>query len=132
MSLTPLGTPHFRQFAVWVAVGFASTLIHLVAVVSLVEVIGVHSLPANGLAFTLANVFSYFANARWAFRTAWSASSYWRFLLVSLLGLAIALIGSTLAQFRQGHYLTGVAVSMVVIPFLTYLAHRLWTWRGAT
>jgi putative flippase GtrA len=118
-----------RTAAAWAAVGLANTLIHLGAVMTLVHGLGVPPVPANGLAFACANVFSYFANARFAFRSATSLMKYLRFLIVSLLGLAAALGSSALAQSRQWHYLVGVAISMALMPMLTYVAHRFWTWR---
>lgn len=118
-----------RQFAGFSLVGIANTLIHLIVVTGLVELFSVHPLPANGVAFISANLFSFWANSRWSFRTAITGQRYMRFFAVSLAGLAISLIAIVVSEALQWHYLAGVFLSFVFLPLVTFLAHRNWTWR---
>ncbi len=118
-----------RQFAGFSLVGIANTLIHLIVVTGLVELFSVHPLPANGMAFISANLFSFWANSRWSFRTAVTGQRYMRFFAVSLAGLAISLIAIAVSEALQWHYLAGVFLSFVFLPLITFLAHRNWTWK---
>lgn len=118
-----------RQFTGFSLIGIVNTLIHLIIVTGLVELFSVHPLPANGMAFISANVFSFWANSRWSFRTAVTGQRYMRFFAVSLAGLAISLIAIAISEALQWHYLAGVFLSFVFLPLITFLAHRNWTWR---
>lgn len=118
-----------RQFTGFSLIGVANTLIHLIIVTTLVELFSVHPLPANGLAFISANLFSFWANSRWSFRTAVTGQRYMRFLTVSLAGLAISLIAVAISEMLQWHYLVGVFLSFIFLPLITFLAHRNWTWK---
>lgn len=118
-----------RQFTGFSLIGVVNTLIHLILVTGLVELLSVHPLPANGLAFISANVFSFWANSRWSFRVAVTSQRYMRFLTVSLLGLAISLIAIAISEALQWHYLAGVFLSFIFLPLITFLAHRNWTWK---
>ena len=100
-------------------------------VVALVEGARLHAVAANGLAFVVANAFSFWANNRYTFRTAATGARYLRFLVVSLAGLALALAASALAAVQHWHYLAGVAISFVLLPLLSFAANRFWTWRDS-
>lgn len=119
-----------RRFVTWASIGVVNTLIHLTVVVLLVEAGGTGSVLANGLAFTAANIFSFFANSLLTFRSHPTVRRYAKFLSVSLSGLLVSLGSSYFATLFDWHYLIGVAIGFVVLPLITYLSHRLWTWRS--
>jgi putative flippase GtrA len=114
------------------AIGLVNTGIHLTVVVGLVEWIRLQPVAANGLAFGVANAFSFWANSHWTFRAAPTRARYLRFLCVSLAGLGLALAASALAAAQGWHYLAGVVLSFVLLPLLSFAANRLWTWREPT
>jgi len=118
------------RFLAWALVGVLHTLIHLGVVVGMVEGLGCGPLLANGAGFATASTSSFFANSRWAFRKAPTAGRYLRFMLVSGAGLATTLACSALASTLRWHYLVGVLLTLVLLPVLTYLSHRAWTWQG--
>ncbi len=118
-----------RQFAGFAAIGVVNTLLHLGVVLGLVEGGGVHPTLANGAAFVCANLFSYWANSRFTFRTAPTLRRYGRFAVVSLAGLAVAMLATQAALALQLHYLLGVALSFVLLPVLSFTANKVWTWR---
>ncbi len=118
-----------RQFTGFSLIGVVNTLIHLIIVTSLVELLSVHPILANGMAFISANIFSFWANSRWSFRAAVTHQRYLRFLTVSLLGLAVSLIAIVISEALQWHYLAGVFMSFIFLPLITFLAHRNWTWK---
>ncbi len=119
-----------RQLTGFSLVGALNTIIHLMLVTGLVEWLAVHPLPANGAAFIGANMFSFWANSRWSFRTAATGQRYARFLIVSLIGLAVSLAAVAFSEAVQWHYLIGVLLSFIFLPFITFLAHRHWTWKS--
>jgi len=119
-----------RQFTGFSLIGIVNTLIHLVIVTGLVELFSVYSVLANGIAFISANLFSFWANSRWSFRAVISTQRYLRFLTVSLLGLAVSLLASIVSEALSWHYLIGVLLTFVFLPFITFCAHKNWTWKA--
>lgn len=118
-----------RQLTGFSLVGALNTIIHLMLVTGLVEWLAVHPLPANGAAFIGANIFSFWANSRWSFRTAATGQRYARFLIVSLIGLAVSLAAVAFSEVVQWHYLIGVLLSFIFLPLITFFVHRHWTWK---
>ena len=121
----------FAQFLRFAAIGVLNTLIHLGVVMGLVESGALPPVPANGMAFVAANLFSFWANSRFTFRAAPSLRRYGRFLTVSLAGLLLTLAASLLGEWLRWHYLGGVLLSFVLLPVLSFAANRWWTWREA-
>lgn len=120
-----------RQFVGFAAVGLLNTLLHMGVLLGLVEGVGVQPALANGAAFVCANLFSYWANSRFTFRTTPTLRRYGRFALVSLAGLAVAILSTQAALALHFHYLVGVGVSFVLLPVLSFTANKVWTWRHA-
>jgi putative flippase GtrA len=122
------GNGLFRRFAGFSIIGLINTAIHLLVVMGLVELLGLNPVAANCIAFVAANVFSFYANSRWNYRTPMAVSRYRRFFIVSLAGLAITAGVSAVAQALGWHYLIGTAMVFVALPGLTFIAHHWWTW----
>lgn len=118
-----------RQLTGFSLIGVINTFIHLVLVTTLVELLMVHPVPANGMAFIGANLFSFWANSRWSFRTVITSQRYLRFLTVSLVGLGVSVVSIAISEALQWHYLIGVLLSFIFLPLVTFLAHRYWTWK---
>ncbi len=118
-----------RQFFGFSIAGVVNTLIHLAVVTSLVQLFGIYPVLANGLAFAVANTFSFWANSRWTFRTPMSAKRYLRFLAISVIGLSVALLASALGEALHWHYFGGVFLSFLLLPLLTFVGHKYWTWK---
>lgn len=117
-----------RQLTGFSLIGVINTFIHLGLVTALVELLTIHPMPANGMAFLCANLFSFWANSRWSFRTAITRHRYLRFLTVSLIGLTVSISSIAISEALQWHYLIGVLLSFIFLPLVTFLAHRYWTW----
>ena len=110
-------------------IGVLNTGVHLAVVISLVELLHVFPVWANGAAFVCANLFSFWANSRWSFKRRMSRARYIRFLSVSLLSLFATLGLTSLGEMLNLYYLVSVFVTMFTLPAVTYLAHRLWTFK---
>ncbi|MCC8997043.1 MAG: GtrA family protein [Nitrosomonas sp.] len=118
-----------RQFIGFSLIGVINTVIHLVLVTGLVEILLIHPMLANALAFIGANLFSFWANSRWSFQTALTRQRYTRFFLVSLIGLFVSVSAIAISEALRWHYLVGVAISFCIMPFLTFITHKSWTYR---
>ena len=109
--------------------GLAATLLHVVTATSLIE--AGHWAPgwANGAAFLLANVVSYALHSRWTFGSGLSLATWRRFILVSIAAWALTVSISSAVATLGGHYLLGIALVTTIVPALSFLAHRCFTYR---
>ena len=110
-------------------IGVINTLIHTAIVVLSIEGFGLHPAFANAIAFVVANTFSYWANRHWNFKGEMSLLQYGRFLAVSLAGLAVTVLVSSLAAWAGWHYLVGLGLVFVALPALTFKLHWQWTFK---
>jgi putative flippase GtrA len=119
-----------RQFALFLCIGLAATAVHVVIAAHL---IGTHMMPpalGNAIAFLFANLLSYFSQSAYVFRRPSTPVRYWRFLCVSLVGLALVAAISSGFEVLGVHYLAGIAAVVLVLPIVTFGLHSLWTFRN--
>lgn len=119
--------PRIPQGAVYVAVGLATTGVH-VGLAMAARLAGLAPLAANFTGYVAAVVFSYFGHAWLTFRRdARSGAQFARFVVVSLVGLAlnqlIVHVGSNLLRLPFWASLTGV---VVLVPPVTFLLAKAW------
>lgn len=122
--------PVRRQFALFLCIGLAATAVHVVIAAHL---IGSHMMPpavGNAIAFLVANLLSYFSQSAHVFRRPPTPVQYWRFLCVSLFGLALVVGISSGLEVLGVHYLEGIAAVVLVLPIVTFGLHSLWTFRN--
>jgi putative flippase GtrA len=118
-----------RPFALFVCIGLGATAVHVVIAAHL---IGTHMIPpaqGNAIAFVFANLFSYFSQSVYVFQRPPTPVQYWRFLSVSLAGLALVAAISSGLEVLGVHYLAGIAIVVLVLPIVTFSLHSLWTFR---
>ena len=123
-----------RQAARFAVVGGAATATHLAVGLLLAEGLGMAPFWANFLAFSAAVFVSYFGNLIWTFDMA--AAGFGRlprFVVVSLCGLAAnqAIVFATVTMAGWS-YRVALAIVLLVVPVLTYLANRQWVFRAPT
>jgi putative flippase GtrA len=119
-----------RQFASFLCIGFGATAVHVVIAAHL---IGTQMMPptlGNAIAFAFANLFSYFSQSAYVFQRPATSVQYWRFLSVSLAGLAFVAAISSGLETLGVHYMAGIAAVVLVLPSLTFALHSLWTFRN--
>jgi len=80
---------------------------------------------ANLLGFSLAFLFSYWVQTCWVFENQLSLANALRFLLVQLTALCLSVWLSS--QLNQFHNIIKVGVVIVLLPALTFIIHRFWT-----
>ena len=118
-----------RQFALFLCIGLGATAVHVVIAAYL---IGTHMMPpalGNAIAFVFANLFSYFSQSTYVFQRPPTPAQYWRFLCVSLVGLAVVAAISSGLEVLGVHYLAGIAAVVLIVPIATFGLHSLWTFR---
>ncbi|SFV26742.1 Putative flippase GtrA (transmembrane translocase of bactoprenol-linked glucose) [Devosia crocina] len=109
-----------KQFLTFCAFGVANTLLHAGTVVLLVELSGANQVPANAMAFFVANVFSYAVNARFTFHRPLSVTGYVKFLGTSLATLLMTLLISSAGEVLGLHYMVTTATLIVLTPLITF------------
>ena len=123
INLVPQRYHEFIRFGL---VGVTNTLVHAGIVVTLMELLAPPAYVANGVAFMFAIVMSYILNSRFTFKTPASFLGYRRFLLVSLVSLALTLAITSLVEFLGWHYAFGLLMVIFVVPVLNYIVMKLW------
>lgn len=111
----------------WVGVGV--TALHVLVATWLITAQELSPVTANGFAFVTATLVSYTANTLWSFKRNLHPQSLLRFVSVSLVGLLATLGISAVAEALGAHYLAGIAAVVVIVPGLSFLMHRAWTYR---
>lgn len=109
--------------------GVAATGVHVAIATTLINGFSTTQVTANGVAFVCANVCSYLLNALWSFSAKPGGANFLRFYCVSLFGLALTLAISWTAQTLGLSYWAGLACILTVVPPITFVLHRFWTFR---
>ena len=122
----------YHQFMRFALVGVANTLAHGLVVVALMEVLKPPAALANGVAFVFANLMSYALNSRFTFKAPMSFAGYRRFLLVSLVSLALTLLITSGVEYAGLHYGIGLLMVIFVVPVLNYLVMKVWAFAPAS
>ena len=121
----------YHEFIRFGLVGVANTAVHAGIVIALMEAFAPLAFVANGVAFVFANLMSYALNSRFTFKTPVSFLSYQRFLLVSLVSLALTLLITSLVEYLGWHYGVGLIMVILVVPVLNYLVMKIWAFGPA-
>ncbi|QYY30840.1 GtrA family protein [Cupriavidus pinatubonensis] len=127
--------PRRRRFTGLVRFGVAGVIatgVHVATATSLIYLLNASQVEANGVAFAIANVSSYFLNTLWSFSQTPRRDNFLRFFCVSILGLGMTLGISWLAERLGTTYWQGLVCVLAAVPPLTYVLHRVWTYRPLT
>jgi putative flippase GtrA len=112
--------------------GGLSTLVHLSIVMFLVEAHKVHPTLSNFAAFVTATIAAYYLNASWTFQHRITAQNLWRYIIVAVFCTSVATSLSQIAYVLGLHYLTGVALIVIFVPWISYFLHRKWTFKNVS
>ena len=112
----------------FVLTGALATLVHSAITIALVELVHLHPSAANGLAYLAANIMSYLINTRWSFQSNYSFATWLRFILVSILACSLTVAIAWLVDWAGGHYLVGLGIIVTLVPAMSFIAHRLFTY----
>ncbi len=118
-----------RQLRRFVVVGVAVTATLVAMSVLLIELLGLGVQAGTFVAFSCALSLSYLLNRAWTYQTRGRHRRQLpRFAVVSLAGYGLnAAIMALVTELLGMHYLIGIAVVVMVLPSLSFLSHRYWT-----
>jgi putative flippase GtrA len=111
-------------------VGVMSTAVHVLVAGLLIGQADWHPGAANAVAFAIANLASYGANSLWSFRAPLDTRRFGRFALVSGLAFGLTVAIASAVDAGGGHPALGIALVVVLVPGLSYAAHRWYTFTG--
>ena len=120
------------RFVIFGMIGVINTFTHSMIVICAVELITLNPVTANTVAFLITNILSYLMNSKWTFELTPSLLGYGKFLVASAGGLFITVAFATLAEFMEWHYLIGLFLIIVIMPFLTFFVYKVWVFRSGS
>ena len=121
-----------RQFKAFFGVGLVAAVVHYGLLVALVEVLGWGAVPATLAGYVAGGLASYALNRRHTFSTSRShGEAGWRFALVALAGFGLTWGFMALFTQRLGApYFPAQLVTTGIVLVWSFVAHKLWTFRG--
>jgi len=119
----------FRKVWRFALTGLGATIIHVSVAAAVIEFLSFTPSLANGLAFIVATVFSYFVNTLWSFETNSTLRNAARFWVASCVGFTLAVSLSGFAESQGWHYMVGISLVVIAVPTVSFLVHNFWTYR---
>ncbi|WP_175954948.1 GtrA family protein [Burkholderia sp. BCC0405] len=109
--------------------GAGSTAPHALIAAAMFALFDATPVSANGVAFACSTAFSYLANTLWSFASPVMRGNFMRFLAVAMAGLVVTMLlahgTGTLGLARAW----SVVAVVLCVPPVTFVLHRLWTYR---
>jgi len=84
---------------------------------------------ANGVAFFVATIFSYFMNTLWSFSSEVNHKNLLRYICVALLGLMLTVLLAGIAEIIGLSSIEGIVLIICTMPFLNFAMHKWWTYQ---
>lgn len=122
------GAETARQGGAFALIGLAATVVHVTTALAARSGLHLQPLTANLVGYGCAVGFSYFGNARLTFgRPARDAAQFSRFLLISLLGLALNQAIVHLLVDRAGWpFWLALGPVVLLVPLLSFVLLKVW------
>ncbi|WP_157753590.1 GtrA family protein [Ghiorsea bivora] len=107
--------------------GIIATLIHLLSAWLLIYGLSTSVLLANSCAFLIAFMFSYIFQSKYVFKASFDAQKFVRFFAVQSGAFVLAYMSST--WFRLDNQYIQTLLIVMVIPLVSFVIHKLWTFQ---
>jgi putative flippase GtrA len=109
--------------------GLLVTFLHVFIAISIIQIGLLPPYLANAIAFVGASLFSYLLNTIWSFSSPLESRNFIRFILVSCLGLVLAMFISGLAEYYRLNYWYGIFYVVSIVTPISFLMHNFWTYK---
>ena len=121
-----------RQFAAFSGVGAVAAVAHFGVLIFLVELAGVDAVRAALAGYVAGGIVSYLLNRRLTYRSERPhREATWRFAVVAVVGFFLTWMLMAAFTRRLGvPYLPAQLATTGIVLFWSFLAHKLWTFRG--
>lgn len=114
------------RIARFAATGLLSTGTHIAVALFLTN-LGWGPGLANGCAFCVALIVSWYLNTIWTFGRSPARAQFFQYAAVSALGLVATVAIAEAVRMAGGTDLMGIAVVVLLVPAMTYSLHAMWT-----
>lgn len=118
-----------RQVVRFIITGVVTTGVHVLTAFSFLALVSPSQVYANGVAFAVANTFSYIVNSLWSFSKPLHGKRWLRYIAVSGIGfsgtIGIAYLAEQLGLSPQ----LGILMVVCVMTPISFVLHRSWTFR---
>lgn len=125
-------SPALQQVIRFASTGAATTLLHIGMFIVAIKWWAWPPVAANGAAFVVATIFAYIVNTGWSFQQRTNYQTAFRYLLVICVNLLLAILLAAFTERMGWHYGLGLAATVLVLPPLSFLLHRTFTYSNAT
>jgi putative flippase GtrA len=121
-----------RQFAAFFGVGVVAAIVHYGLLVALVEIGGLEPVPATLAGYVGGGVVSYLLNRHLTYASDRPhAEAGWRFAVVAFVGFLLTWgFMEVFTSWWALPYLPAQLVTTGIVLFWSFLAHKLWTFKG--
>ncbi|OEF60326.1 polysaccharide synthesis protein GtrA [Enterovibrio norvegicus] len=109
--------------------GALASLTHIVVAFTWLYFLGSSVFIANMFGFSCAFGLSYLLQSHFVFQRTLSIENAKRFFIVQFSALMVSQLFSSL--FQEGNHYARVLIVVFMIPLVTYLIHRCWTYKGS-
>lgn len=108
--------------------GLLVTLVHICIATFLIRCVNTSPGFSNGVAFCVANAFSYLIHTLWSFSSTMGSKVLFKFLVVSGMGLALSSSIGEAIDWMGFSYSYGILAVVLVMPPFNFLVHHFWTY----
>jgi putative flippase GtrA len=118
-----------RQLVAFSGVGLAAAIAHYGLLILLVEVGGMHPVPATLAGYVAGGLISYALNRKHTYQSSRPhREATWRFAMVAFVGFLLTwFIMHALTVWLEGPYLPAQIVTTGVVMLWSFVAHKAWT-----
>jgi putative flippase GtrA len=119
----------YERISKFILTGGITTGVHLGIVMFFMsfKVCGIEI--ANGIAYLVSTIFNLSVNTAWSFRQELTRKIIQRYIVVSAIGLLLAMLVAHINDKWGYDYLIGIAMVVCICPLVTYIMHVNYTYK---
>ncbi|WP_168201375.1 GtrA family protein [Qingshengfaniella alkalisoli] len=113
-------------------IGVSATATHFLVLTAAVELLGIAAAIANGLAFLVAVMVTYFGQSYWVFRNPSHNLARLQKFISTAVGGMLANVGimAVTVNILDLPYQLGFVVALLVVPIATFVISKFWVFAG--